>query len=155
MADWAVELDVPHGLAAPVPQGDLRAGAGGKLYHSNGRQLRQWRAQVAKGAQELRRQAGGVIHGPVGVQVTFTVPRPASIPLRQRAWPQVRSAGDVDKLLRAVLDALTVGNVGKGIGLLTDDALVCDARAVKVYQDTPGVRDRLPAPGAVVRVWML
>lgn len=155
MGEWAVRVKVPHPLTTPPPQGDLKVGQHGKLYHANARQLKPWRAQVQQAAHQLRTMAGGPLHVPVGVQVTFTVPRPATIPLRRRAWPSVRSAGDVDKLARAVLDGLTIEHTGPGVGLLGDDAAVCKLYAVKCYPDTPDAADRLPEPGAVIRVWAL
>jgi Holliday junction resolvase RusA-like endonuclease len=61
--------------------------------------------------------------GPVKVQITFHLPRPKSRPKRH-THPDVRP--DLDKLQRAVLDALT------GIAW-RDDAQVCAIAAEKCY----------------------
>lgn len=71
--------------------------------------------------------------GPCSVDLEFVVPRPVSTPKR-RTPPAIRKP-DVDKLLRAVLDALT------GVAW-TDDARVIDTRARKrlaELDETPGV----------------
>lgn len=66
-------------------------------------------------------------------------------------WPTGRQYGDVDKLERNVLDALTQS------GLIFDDALVVDGRRAKRFaaakplgDETPSVR--INAPGVWIRV---
>jgi Holliday junction resolvase RusA-like endonuclease len=115
---------------------------------SNKTELHAWRDIVTLAGRRMR--TGGLA-GPVGVMVTFTVPRPATVLLRVRAWPtrKGKGTGDVDKLLRAVLDGLTAARV------YGDDAQVCETFARKVYPDTPDVPDRLPDPGAVIRIYTL
>ena len=65
------------------------------------------------------------------IQMVFIMPKPKTV---KRAYPTV--APDLDKLVRAVLDALT------GICYL-DDSQVTDIRASKVYGSSTGVEIRL------------
>jgi len=88
---------------------------------------KDWEARVARRAQAVVAAGGGAFVGPVALAITFALPRPASV--RRRA-PTTRP--DVDKLARAVLDALT------GV-LYADDAQVVDLHTRKRYAVTrPG-----------------
>lgn len=62
--------------------------------------------------------------GPVEVKATFYLERPKTV---KRDSPSVRP--DVDKLLRALLDALTQS------GVIGDDAQVCRVYADKTYAE--------------------
>ena len=129
-------------LGVPVPQGSLKALGRGRLTHSNGEQLRPWRESVTWHLRQAAAVAGVVEpwDGPVGVLATFTLPRPPSAP--RRRWAPDRKP-DLDKLLRAVLDALTAS------GVVVDDARVVQANARKEYGTPPGLRltvGPLPAP---------
>jgi Holliday junction resolvase RusA-like endonuclease len=80
------------------------------------------------------------IADPVYVTATFQFERPQSHltargALRGNAptQPTGRNVGDVDKLLRAVLDGLVQG------GAIKDDSLVVSAFACKMWAPTPGV----------------
>lgn len=139
--DYAVRV-----YGAPVPQGSMTCvGHGGfhNVQPSNKDALKTWRALVEKAGRAL--PVTGLV-GPLGVEVTFTVERPASVPLRKRAWPAVKKA-DVDKLARAVLDGLTESKV------YGDDSQVVELTARKAYPDTPGATDRLDRPGCVIRLY--
>lgn len=83
--------------------------------------------------------------GPCSVDLEFVLRRPVSTPKR-RTPPAIRKP-DVDKLLRAVLDALT------GVAW-TDDARVIDARSRKRLAElgeTPGVWIAITAADTPVR----
>jgi len=89
--------------------------------------------------------------GPVRVYVWFTFPRPKSHyrggkpgpgRLRPDAPESVTRRPDLDKLLRAVLDALT------GV-VIADDAQVAEIRTMKHY----AAKDS--SPGASITVWRL
>jgi Holliday junction resolvase RusA-like endonuclease len=141
----------------PVPQGSKRA----LVHRSTGRAVvieqggqrhKDWRQDVKSAAVEAmgwRVSEDGikvfgqpVMTGPVGVSICFTVPKPKSAPKTRRIWPDKRP--DLDKLVRAILDAIT-GEV------IADDAQVTELRAYKVY---PGEgHQSLPQPGVVVAVW--
>jgi crossover junction endodeoxyribonuclease RusA len=76
----------------------------------------------------------GVITGAVMVEAEFVLPRPKSTP--KRRTPLATRRPDADKLLRAILDAIT--NV-----VIADDALAVDLRATKRLAEigeSPGAR---------------
>lgn len=79
-----------------------------------------WRHAVAMVA---RSNAAGLIPAPVGASLHFVMPRPKSTP-KTKTPPAIKRTGDIDKLTRGVLDALT------GTALV-DDAHVIDVRATK------------------------
>lgn len=69
-----------------------------------------------------------MIDGPVSMQLTFRLTAPKSV---RREHPTVRP--DLDKLVRAVLDALT------GLAY-KDDSQVVSIQASKTYWVDPGLR---------------
>jgi Holliday junction resolvase RusA-like endonuclease len=95
----------------PQSQGNLRRGARGGLYESN-RDLASWKRAVADKAGA---SGSDLFEGAVRLSARFFLPRPGGHfgtgrnagMLRPSAptWPAVKP--DVDKLARAVLDALT------------------------------------------------
>ena len=122
--------------AVPVTQGSMKSLGRGRMAHANGPHLHAWRALLAVAA----RDAGAVtVEGtaPVRVEAVFWLPRPPSV---KRRLPTAKH--DLDKLLRAVLDALT------GV-CFTDDGQVVEASAAKHYAD-----DGHPA-GARITVTLL
>lgn len=128
-----MEADV---LGIPVPQGSKRV-FHGHLVDVNHSKLRDWRALVANSVVGQT-----PLVGPVAVRLDFYLPRPKghygsgrnsgmikpSAPL----FPAVKP--DIDKLVRACLDALT------GMAF-RDDSQVCALSARKLFADnrTPGV----------------
>jgi len=99
-----------------------------------------WRASVqsfaleARAAMADRAEAAAflVAQMPLRIKITFVLPRPASASYRRRPFPVVRP--DVDKLSRAVLDAL------KHV-LWNDDVQVVTKTVRKRYQES-AVPDR-------------
>jgi len=85
--------------------------------------------------------AGPRLDGPLCCRVVFTMPRPASAPKKRPYLPDKKP--DLDKLLRALFDAVTTA------GLWADDARVVDVWAKKV---AVGDGVALPVPGVVVAV---
>ena len=125
----------------PVPQGSLRAFmAGGRpvITYTAREPLAVWRDAVRDGCPILEPSMG-----PWSVAVTFRMKRPSGhrgargqlLPRFDEARPTNRP--DIDKLARAVLDALTMR-------VWRDDAQVVQLCARKEYADTPG---------AVIEVW--
>ena len=126
-----------HGV--PAPKGSLKHVGNGRLVE----QLKAsgpWMTRVRAVALEAA-YARGWTHdgGGVRVEVEFVLPRPKTV---RRTLPITRRA-DLDKLCRAVLDALTDvpahparGKAGKP-GLLTDDSTVVDLVATKRYPSGP------------------
>jgi Holliday junction resolvase RusA-like endonuclease len=125
----------------PAPQGDLKVGfkSNGRanLYHRASPALNAWRNAVASAAQS--RAPAALWSGPVGIRLAFGMLKPVSAKEwvgrgkarhRVRLWAAKRP--DVDKLIRAVLDALT------GV-IFEDDKQIVRLTASKDY-GVPGVR---------------
>lgn len=117
----------------PCPQGSktykgLRSGKPILVESSKG--VAPWRETIRWKA----RQRGGILPvGPVSVRLDFVMPRPAQTP--KRTPPAIKRNGDIDKLARAALDALT------GVWI-DDDCLVTHLEASKRTaepDETPGV----------------
>ncbi len=123
----------------PVPQGSgrpIRAGNGRTYVIADSGRLRPWRDAVTWHA---RRASAGrpPLAGAVAVELAFTFIRPRwhygrrglrpSAPLGHAVRP------DLDKLARAVLDALV------GAGVIRDDAQVAELHATKGYGERPGL----------------
>jgi len=166
----------------PATQGSKRAFAirkGGvptgqvAVVDDNKASLRGWREAVrqetAKAIEEHQDaslfEVTYPLQGPVVLGVTFTVRKPKNAPKRKVTWPERQP--DLDKLLRAVCDALRAG------GAYRDDAQVVEvARLAKCYPNPDGDSvmpvmarganvmlavtgtrlDVLSTPGAVIRV---
>lgn len=122
-----------------------------------------WRGTVAGWLTRSGPSSRPIPGQPLGVEVTFTLPRPAHHygtgrnarqvkPRYVDAYPVGHNTGDVDKLLRLVLDA------AQDAGVVPDDAAVCEVTTRKAYtladQDGPAL-DRLPYPGVRLRLYAL
>jgi crossover junction endodeoxyribonuclease RusA len=118
-----LEFYVP---GVPVPQGSKRHVGGGRMIEANKR-LPKWRLDVKNVAREAR--AGRQFVGAVALLLDFDMPRPKSV---KRLRPHVRP--DLDKLVRAIGDALTLA------GVWEDDGQVVVLHAQKRYAEQPGVR---------------
>lgn len=119
----------------PVPQGAVRYGKHGRGYHANGGRLKPWRSAVAEEA--ACSYNGDPISGPVGIELTFVMPRGKTV---KREHPSVRP--DLSHLIRAVEDALT-GVVYK------DDSQIVEITAFMVYED------EYEEPGVSISVWTI
>lgn len=134
-------------LGDPQPEGDLvcRRDPTHKLYHPNHAKLHPWRDAIVT-ACKLRSVTPWPASTPVAVDLTFSVARGKTV---TRDLPTTRP--DLDKLVRAVLDALTAAKV------LADDAQVVEVGARKRYADpakaAPEFGDVLHAPGVVIRLY--
>lgn len=145
----------------PVPQGSMVGFASRNPGHrgvvtvkpSNEAKLKPWRAHVAKVAvRAMLTPEGGLrqpLDGPLAVRMVFTLTRPATI---TRLDPSVPP--DVDKLARAVMDALGQGADRQRTGKVwADDARVINLAAEKAY---PGLHpEALDWPGVLIHVWQL
>lgn len=125
----------------PVTQGSKTRTKWG-IRDDNADRLRPWREAVKQAALDAL-NARDRLEGPVLVDVVFTFDRPKSAPKSRPCWPITRSSGDLDKLQRALFDALT------DAGVWRDDSQVVDVRARKVHVGDDGA---LRIPGAVVTV---
>jgi len=95
----------------------------GRVIHSQGSALAVWRSTIGYAAKA---QHAKLIEGPVAMQLDFYMLKPRTV---KRDAPTVPP--DLDKLIRAVLDALT------GIVYL-DDAQVVEIHSSKSYGE-PGL----------------
>jgi len=112
----------------PIPQGSTRAFVvkGRPIITSTSKGLGSWRQLVAGEAQRL---VSAPIDGPVAMTLSFRLPRPKSAPKKRWIYPSKRP--DLDKLVRAVLDAVTQV-------IIADDSQVVSLTAIKEY-GPPGV----------------
>lgn len=117
-----LDLFVP---GKPAPQGSKRHVGRGILVESS-KALAPWRTLVAHSAAQAWHQP--LIDHAVSVDLVFVMPRPKRLPKTRPTPPCTTRTGDVDKLARGCLDALT--NV-----VLVDDALVVDLRARRRYAE--------------------
>jgi crossover junction endodeoxyribonuclease RusA len=93
----------------PAPQGSKSF----KGHASNGRailvesssRLKPWRAHVGAAARNAMR-GQQPFDGPIHIDLEFVMPRPKNTP-KTRSTPPATKRPDIDKLARAVLDAIT------------------------------------------------
>ncbi|RII41901.1 RusA family crossover junction endodeoxyribonuclease [Galactobacter valiniphilus] len=121
----------------PITQGSMRAFArGGRaiVTHDKGPALNHWRSRVTLEARRAWGRAAP-LDGPVAVTLTFRLARPKSHygtgrnaqRLKPSAPALPHTGLDLDKLARAINDALTQARVW------ADDSRVCSMTTHKVY----------------------
>lgn len=119
----------------PKPQGSKTAGRkknGGTFMRESNAGTKPWRKHMVEGLQDAAGQPLAVFDSAVWVRLRFVFLRPKSH--AADSLPTSKLLGDVDKLTRNVLDALTQARV------ITDDKFVIKLRDVeKVYGPNPGV----------------
>lgn len=103
----------------PAPQGSKRHVGGGVMVESS-KAVAPWRTTVAWHAAQAHALAP--LDGPLAVRIEFVMPRPSGCP--KRTTPAAVKRPDVDKLARAVLDALSAV-------VWRDDSQVVDLHASK------------------------
>ena len=138
-----------HVVGVPVTQGSKKAfvtrGARPRavVVDTNADRLRPWRDAVRETAVTAAGEAWVPLTGPVAVRALFALPRPASAPVRTRTWPTGARSGDLDKLLRAIFDALTDAAIWRD-----------DSQAVETYvvKDYPGRSVAQTVPGVIVQI---
>ena len=115
-------------VGVPAPQGSHRAfvvNGRARMTEAAGTKGTQWRDAVAQAARNVAPDTP--LDGPLRLTVEFRFPMPTSRRAAARAAgiaPKI-GAPDLDKLVRAVGDALTEA------GLITDDARICTVVAHK------------------------
>ena len=111
------------------------------VHHVAGEALAQWRASIRLAAREAGASLSPL---PINLTVVFGMPRPKAhmrwsggklIPKMQHYYDLPTVMPDVDKLLRAVMDALT------GV-CYADDAQVVSVQVAKVYGETTYIEVR-------------
>lgn len=116
-------------IGSPVPQAGMRAvstAQGVRQITTGGTGLKDWRSAVAEAARNAAGDNAPIGHA-VQVTVEFRFPMPKSRSKAQRLLGIIPRATkpDLDKLQRAVGDALTAG------GLIQDDNLITSWHASK------------------------
>jgi len=111
----------------PAPQGStkafMRPGMKHPVVTADNARTKPWRQAIVDASREV--MAGRVpMEGPVGVRVVFYLPRPKSAPKR---ITEPAKLPDLDKLVRALFDALTAAGVWR------DDAQVVVVGARKAF----------------------
>lgn len=133
----------------PAPQGSKipgRSSTTGKMFvrEQNSEAQKSWRQDVRQAALSERQRLGlDVLDGPVWVELYFRLPRPASVPIKRRPYPNVKP--DLDKIIRNTLDALTQAQIFK------DDAQIIKIEASKSY----ATDDPWHTPGATIHVGLV
>lgn len=107
----------------PIPQGSMKV-INGHIIHSQGSALAAWRSAIGLSAKLAGAKP---TLDAVSMTLVFIMNKPKTV---TRLDPTVPP--DLDKLVRAALDALTAI-------AYKDDSQVIEIRAVKVYGDSPGV----------------
>ena len=116
----------------PAPQGSKRyvggnRAQGGRFIEAS-KYLPAWRKAILEAATvAMDEQGWEKVSGPVEVDVTFYLERPATVQVSARPWPI--KPPDLDKLVRS-LDGLT------DAGVWDDDGQMVILRASKQYADT-------------------
>ena len=138
----------------PITQGSKVKTKWG-MYDDNAKTLKPWREAVKTAALEAM-HGRDRFTGDVGISCVFTFDRPQShfgtgrnagvLKPSAPKRPTGGHSGDLDKLERAIYDALTDGGVWR------DDCQVAMSDASKVYVGTPGALDK---PGARITVEVL
>lgn len=110
---------------SPVPQGSAKAfsvAGRARVTHSNGKTLNPWRADIHAAVRAVIGDEIDIPEGPVRLTLEFRMPRRKAEP--KRVTPPHTRKPDLDKLQRAVIDAL--------IGLAyADDSQVTGINAYK------------------------
>lgn len=130
---WLLEMFVP---GRPAPQGSHRHVGNGIMVESS-KAVGPWRTVVAWHAAQA--WTATPLDGAVAVVYEFVMPRPSGTP--KRSTPPAIKRPDIEKLARAVSDALS------GI-VWRDDSQVVDMRLIKrlaELDEQPGMRVQVRA----------
>lgn len=147
LGERATLLEFEVGGVAPEPKGSYRAikrGPNCTLVASSSDEhkarLEVWAELVEDEARHALKVVGITepLDEPIRVSIAFLLPRPKSHP--RRVWH--RSAPDIDKLVRAVLDGM------ESAGVYVNDGRVVDLHAVKRYTLPP----RIPMVGCIIGI---
>jgi crossover junction endodeoxyribonuclease RusA len=121
LGDPTLDVFVP---GRPAPQGSKRflGNRGGKgITVESSKAVAPWRADIRE--HVAARRSEPPLAGALAVRLEFVLPRPVSTP--KRRTPAAVKRPDLDKLVRAVLDALG------SAGLWVDDSQVVDLATSK------------------------
>lgn len=118
-----------YAAGIPAPQGSKRGfsqmGTTRVQLVESSKNVKPWREEVRRAAVDAMTIHEWVAPEAVRVGLTFWMPRPKSHPKTRRTIPSTRP--DLDKLIRAVGDALTSS------GAVRDDSTIVKISASKAY----------------------
>lgn len=123
-----VLIDIP----GPCPtQGSMRFIGKGRMIHQNSKGIKDFRKRVKEAIEPYHKEFY-TSNTDVGyiVQIWTYVQKPRTI---KRILPTVRGTGDIDKMERACLDALTYDVEKNEVGLFHDDSQVVCLAGMKTY----------------------
>lgn len=122
----------------PAPQGSKNVFNGNVVESS--KRVKPWRRDIAAAA----RRALSPRTGPISLKLLFVMKRPAALPKSKPTPPCIKRVGDIDKVTRAVLDALT------GVAYQDDSQvteLAVRQRTAEI-DEPPGVKITVDVDGA-------
>jgi Holliday junction resolvase RusA-like endonuclease len=138
-------------VAVPKPQGSKRgfvvqgkndAKPRAIVVDSDKQPLKDFREAVRSTAVDAKPDGFTPFEGPLTVTLAFALRKPKAAEQGPRRWPIGKTAGDVDKLTRAVLDALgdaaVFGDDGQVVRLIADKDY--PGTVESGMQASPGVR---------------
>lgn len=121
-------LPAPQGSKAARPiyrgKGATREFTGHVAQVESSKAVKPWRSDIRDTLTDSHGQPAARFEGPVAVELGFVVKRPVATP-KTRATPAATKKPDLDKLVRAVFDAIT------SAGIWTDDSAAVDVHATK------------------------
>ncbi len=125
----------------PRPQGSKSRDRDGNMYESS-RGLRPWRDAVGWIARARNTQA--MQDGPFAVHCRFVMPRPQAMAKTKPTPPHTKKP-DVDKIARAILDAIT------GVWFKDDSQVTClvATKRYAEFGEKPGVHITVCRPEAM------
>ncbi|MGW7312267.1 RusA family crossover junction endodeoxyribonuclease [Streptomyces sp. NPDC054865] len=134
----------------PVTQGSVDVPAPGVVKYS--RELLQWRRRINTTARQACGANWEPANCPLIMSAVFTVPRPKSAPRTKAVHAATKP--DIDKLIRAVQDALAPMDK-KAFRVYTEDSRIVgyDTGPYKTYPAPMGTHDwALPEPGVTITI---
>lgn len=129
----------------PAPQGSKRYLGNGIMVEASAKTLKPWRNDIARIARSAAVVDEWSVPGAVHAEIVFFLARPKTVSVKKRPRPSVKP--DLDKLIRAVFDSLTIARV------IADDATVVSLNAEKMYalgSDELGVSVRLSEAAGLI-----
>lgn len=127
----------PRGRSSGFKRGD--GGVGSRIYDPGSADA--WKAVVY--SEALKCRPGSPLEGPLRVDIDWYLPRPKTRLRKKDPEGPIWCAKkiDIDNLLKAILDALTM------VGFWADDSAVRSTAGLRVMEHRKGGR-----PGAVIRI---
>jgi len=101
--------------------------------HQDSKGIYEYRKAVSEVSKEAHEDFFGNKEDAFAIKMIFYVEKPVSV---KRELPTGRYDKDLDKRIRATLDALTFSEVYNKNGIFADDSQVVKVEAVKLFSET-------------------